>query len=67
MTPNYLVQTQDMELFPYWRLDILLCDVAPRRDEPISIFKRIKSGFTDKFVPVSCEELKDDLKKGEGQ
>jgi hypothetical protein len=57
--PNYLVQTDDLELHAYWDLCILLIDIHLRRDERVQLFK-LNPGkrTTTGYCPVSESELR---------
>lgn len=58
MIPNYLVQSKDGVLHGYVRLDVLLCDLATNRNEKVSLFELVRSGFTIRYVPITEDELR---------
>jgi hypothetical protein len=59
MTPaNYLVQTEDGTLHTYWRLDVLLIDLASQRaTPPVRLFRWV-GGLAPKYVPTTEAELR---------
>lgn len=55
--PNYLVQTLTNELFVYWRIDILLADLATNK-EFARIWTRNDSGPVIRYVSITEAELR---------
>lgn len=66
--PNYLVQTEDKTVHAYWTLEILLIDIALRRDEPVTLFKRVSGRFTPlSYHPTTEADLRTVLQAEEGK
>lgn len=58
--PNYFIQTADKALHAYWRLDILLVDLASNKrigEVPMTILKLVRYGGTVGYSPITEEEL----------
>lgn len=56
--PEFLVKAEDGNIYAYWRRDILLCDIATNRGEQITIYRKVKHGFSTKYEPVSVSDLR---------
>lgn len=59
--PNYLVQVGD-HLFAYWRLDVLMCDLALRKEAGAKVYK-IKQGIITAYGPITNDELRDEYER----
>lgn len=56
--PPYFVQTQDGQLWGYYRSDILLCDLAINKGEKVTIFERRGDSFRIQYTPITEETLR---------
>lgn len=56
--PAYFVQTADWVLHAYYTRQILLCDLAANRGEPVRILKLKRTGGGVDYVPVTEQEIR---------
>ncbi len=60
VAPRYLVQDSDGILHSYWRLDLLLCDLASSRRDGIEAagLWQMAHGMTTRYMPTTYDTLR---------
>ncbi len=58
--PRYLMQDAEGTLHSYWRLDVLLCDLASNRRDGVRPggLWQVQAGLTTRYVPTAYEALR---------